>query len=52
MPTFSSKQVEDKTDENIAALQYVGIETVERVRQRYWKQGLGHAFERQPIYTT
>mgnify|MGYP000485317577 CR=1 FL=1 len=42
------KADEDKTDEEIASLQYVGIETVRRVRQRYWKQGLDHALNGNP----
>ena len=42
------KADEGKTDEAIAALQYVGIETVRRVRQRYWKYGLNHALNGNP----
>lgn len=42
------KADEGKTDEEIAALQYVGVETVRRVRQRYWKGGLEYALNGNP----
>ena len=42
------KADEGKTDESIADLLYMSVETVRRTRQRYWKEGLEHALHGNP----
>lgn len=42
------KADEGKTDEEIASLQYVGVETVRRARIRYWESGMKEALHGKP----